>query len=185
MWPPSPPSTFILGTLAPERPVLPRLQGRSLAAKRSALVGAWLLTHGESVELTSIYQCFSEPTRLRIMTLLCHGPLCVCHFQELLGEPQVKISKHLSYLRRHGLVEVQRERNWMIYSLPRRRPRALDVNLASLQACVRADPEFRRDLARLDAMREDIEKNSPICGAKASGKSRARPSLPLPGIVRP
>jgi len=31
--------------------------------------------------------------------LLLHGPLCVCHFQKVLGEPQVKVSKHLAYLK--------------------------------------------------------------------------------------
>jgi len=34
--------------------------------------------------------------------------VCV-HFQTVLGEPQVKISKHLAYLRERGLVECERQ----------------------------------------------------------------------------
>ena len=42
------------------------------------------------MDLVQIYHCFCDRTRLRILNLLCEGPLCVCHFQELLNEPQVK-----------------------------------------------------------------------------------------------
>ena len=48
-----------------------------------------------SIELIQIYQCLCDPTRLRILHLLTQTPLCVCHFQEIFNEPQVKISKHL------------------------------------------------------------------------------------------
>ena len=49
-----------------------------------------------TVKLTDIYECFCDATRLRILRVLAQGPLCVCHFQAVLREPQVKISKHLS-----------------------------------------------------------------------------------------
>ena len=70
------------------------------------------------MELVEIYSCLCDLTRLRILNILGQGPQCVCHFQEILGEPQVKISKHLAYLRERGLVEVERAGNWMIYELP-------------------------------------------------------------------
>ena len=49
------------------------------------------------MDLVQIYQCFCDLTRLRILHLLTKSPLCVCHFQDILREPQVKISKHLAY----------------------------------------------------------------------------------------
>ena len=97
------------------------------------------------MELIEIYQCFCDQTRLRIIHLLGHGPLCVCHFQTLLGESQVKISKHLAYLKAKKLVEVQRHQNWMIYRLPEDPPAELEMNLKCLQDCVRAEPIFKRD----------------------------------------
>ena len=55
--------------------------------------------------LVQIYECLCDRTRLRILHLLGQGPLCVCHFQEVLGEAQVKVSKHLAYLRARALVD--------------------------------------------------------------------------------
>lgn len=110
------------------------------------------------MELVQIYQCFCDLTRLRILHLLTQTPLCVCHFQDILEEPQVKISKHLAYLRDRGLVVAERERNWMIYSLPKKREAELEANLRCLQDCVQSDPVFKRDskaLARVRAQRDE------------------------------
>jgi ArsR family transcriptional regulator len=90
----------------------------------------------------------------------------VCHFQELLNEPQVKVSKHLGYLKSHGLVEATREGNWMVYRLPQKMPPGLKANLACLQDCAREDSVFRLDLARLQASQLEFAKTSPICRPK-------------------
>lgn len=101
------------------------------------------------MELVQIYQCFCDRTRLRILHLLTQTPLCVCHFQEILDEPQVKISKHLAYLRERGMVVAEREQNWMIYSLPKKPATELTANLKCLQDCAQTDPKFGRDLRAL------------------------------------
>ena len=101
------------------------------------------------MDLIQIYQCFCDQTRLRILHLLSQAPLCVCHFQEILNEPQVKISKHLAYLRARGMVKAERRGNWMIYSLPAKRAAELEANLKCLQDCVQSDPTFGRDLKAL------------------------------------
>ncbi len=105
------------------------------------------------MDLVQIYECLCDKTRLRILHLLAQSPLCVCHFQEILDEPQVKISKHLAYLRRRGLVAAERAQNWMIYSLPRKRDAELGKNLKCLQDCVQTDPVFKRDLRELAKLR--------------------------------
>lgn len=115
------------------------------------------------MELVQIYQCLCDPTRLRLLNVLGGGPLCVCHFQEILDEPQVKISKHLAYLRARGLVEVERSGNWMLYSLPARPSRELRANLACLQDCARESALFKRDLARLKKLAPGFAATSP-CG---------------------
>src|SRR5215211_77896 len=106
------------------------------------------------MDLIEIYQCFCDRTRLRILHLLTQSPLCVCHFQTILGEPQVKISKHLGYLRERGLVEVERDQNWMVYSLPTKRTPELQLNLQSLQDCVQSDKTFANDLKKLGAIQK-------------------------------
>ena len=128
----------------------------------------------ETETLIRIYECLCDETRLRILHLLAAGPLCVCHFQEILGEPQVKISKHLAYLRERGLAEVERHQNWMIYSLPRRRTRELEANLRCLQDCARTNPAFKADARKLRAMRKDLAWLSETCCPEPRGGSGAQ-----------
>jgi ArsR family transcriptional regulator, arsenate/arsenite/antimonite-responsive transcriptional repressor len=110
------------------------------------------------MDLIQIYQCFCDRTRLRVLHLLTKSPLCVCHFQDILGEPQVKISKHLAYLRSRGMVATEREQNWIIYSLPLHRSTDLERNLKCLQDCVLTDAVFKRDLHKLMKLRTSCGK---------------------------
>lgn len=119
------------------------------------------------MDLIEIYDCLCDRTRLRLLHLLTEGPLCVCHFQEILREPQVKISKHLGYLRERGLVVAEREGNWMIYALPAKPPRELAANLACLQDCAREDAGFKRDLARRRKLAPQLAETGP-CGCATS-----------------
>ena len=107
-----------------------------------------------ATELIEIYQCLCDRTRLRILHLLAKSPLCVCHFQEILGEPQVKISKHLAYLRKRGMAVATRDQNWMVYSLPKKRTRELELNLKCLQDCAQSDAVFARDSKKLTQLRK-------------------------------
>lgn len=115
------------------------------------------------MNLVRIYQCLCDRTRLRILHLLLSGPLCVCHLQAVLREPQVKISKHLGYLKRHGLVESERCANLVIYRLPAARSPQLAVNLACLQDCVAEEPVFRADAVRLAKLRASFGPDCPAC----------------------
>jgi ArsR family transcriptional regulator len=126
------------------------------------------------MKLVQIYECLCDETRLRILNLLGGGELCVCHIQGVLGEPQVKVSKHLAYLKRRGLVTVRREANWKIYGLPGSPSAELSSNLACLQDCAREDPKFRRDTTRLRKLREGFEASGPErCRAPARSREAA------------
>ena len=116
------------------------------------------------MDLVRIHECLCDRTRLRLVHLLLRGPLCVCHLQEILAEPQAKISRHLAYLRRHRMVETERCGKSVVYRLPVRRPSPLQANLACLQDCAAEEPVFRRDLRRLSAVR---------------GGPHERPAVPL------
>jgi ArsR family transcriptional regulator len=130
------------------------------------------------MSLVQIYQCLCDETRLRILNLLHEGELCVCHIQDILGEPQVKISKHLAYLRARGMVEARKEANWVIYRLPAKSSRELSTNLACLHDCVRETAVFRRDAQKRAKMAGDIAANSPACCAAKPRKS-LKPSTSL------
>ncbi len=111
--------------------------------------------------------------RLRIVHLLLRGPLCVCHLQDILGEPQAKISRHLAYLRRKGMVGCERQGQWMIYRLPDAPPPALAVQLACLQDATAEEAIFRQDRRRLDKLRKRLGPNEPSC-LRQSGQTRRR-----------
>lgn len=125
------------------------------------------------MELVRIYECLCDVTRLRLLNVLARGPLCVCHFQAVLRAPQVKISKHLAYLRERGLVECERRGNWVIYKLPAKPSRELKANLACLQDCAGENPVFRRDRARLKQLAPGLAETGP-CGCETAGTAKSR-----------
>jgi ArsR family transcriptional regulator len=125
------------------------------------------------MELIRIHECLCDRTRLRIMNLLLDGPLCVCHLQEVLREPQVKVSRHLAYLRERGLLAAERCGQWMIYRLPENPPSALTAQLACLQDASAEEPVFRQDKQRLTKLRKNLGPDSPSC-VRQSGPRRSR-----------
>ena len=120
------------------------------------------------MDLIAIYECLCDRTRLRLLHLLLEGPLCVCHFQEVLGADQVKVSKHLAYLRRHRLVLAERAGSRRVYRLPDPRPAALAANLDCLRACAGGDPLLRADTRRLRALRARLEPEAFACAAPST-----------------
>ena len=110
------------------------------------------------MKLIQVYECFCDETRLRILNLLSKTPLCVSHFQQVLQLPQVKISKHLSYMKEREMVEATRFENWMLYSLSKKNCHDLENNLKCLQDCSQEYPIFNEDLKRLESVLEEIGK---------------------------
>jgi ArsR family transcriptional regulator len=118
------------------------------------------------MNMSGIYQCLCDQTRVRIIQLLSHRSLCVCHIQEILGETQVKVSKHLAYLKERGLVEVEREANWRVYRLSSHPSRLLRANLDALRACEADEPTLGRDAARLRKLEEQFDEDGPFCAPR-------------------
>ena len=85
--------------------------------------------------LTTVYAALADPTRLRILSLLGDGEVCVCHLHASLDVPQPTASRHLAYLRKSGLVEARRDGIWMHYRLA---PQPDAVVAAVVQAALHA-----------------------------------------------
>jgi ArsR family transcriptional regulator, arsenate/arsenite/antimonite-responsive transcriptional repressor len=71
----------------------------------------------QTFDVERFFQALGDNTRLRILNLIGDQEICVCYFVEILGGPQPKISRHLAYLRRAGIVAVRREGKWMHYRI--------------------------------------------------------------------
>lgn len=100
------------------------------------------------MDLISIYKCLCDQQRLRILNLLRDGPLCVCHIMEILRADQVKISKQLRYMKQLGMVEAERQAQWMVYRLADPKHPVLAKNLKCLQDCKPEAACFAEDTAR-------------------------------------
>jgi ArsR family transcriptional regulator len=59
----------------------------------------------------------SDRNRLRLINLMGEDEVCVCFFVEILKMPQPRVSRHLAYLRRAGIVAARREGKWMHYRI--------------------------------------------------------------------
>ena len=99
-------------------------------------------------KLAGVFAALSDGTRLRLLNLLNGREVCVCHFAEVLGQSQPKISRHLAYLRRAGLVEARRAGKWMHYRI------AADAGtggvLAETLDALGRDEQMQADVARLE-----------------------------------
>jgi ArsR family transcriptional regulator len=99
--------------------------------------------------LQALFRALADPTRLRLINLMAGGELCVCYFVEVIDAPQPKISRHLAYLRRAGIVATRREGKWMHYRLVEPAdPHAARI-FRELRAWLKEDGEMQRDRARL------------------------------------
>ena len=101
-----------------------------------------------------MFRAFSDPIRLRILILVQPGELCVCDLVEILRVPQPTISRHLSYLRRAGLVTVRQNRSWNYYALTPARSAFHTKLLECLSMCFRDVPELATDATRARAVRK-------------------------------
>lgn len=68
-------------------------------------------------KLDELFRGFADPTRIRLLSVLAAGELCVCDLVDILDLPQPTISRHLAYLREVGLVDVTREARFAHYRL--------------------------------------------------------------------
>ena len=59
--------------------------------------------------LPLFFAALADENRLRLLYLMKEGEICVCYLQGVLQASQPKISRHLAYLKRAGLVEARLE----------------------------------------------------------------------------
>jgi len=96
-----------------------------------------------------LFRALADRTRLRLLSLMTLDEICVCFFVTVIGTNQPKISRHLAYLRRAGIVKARRDGKWMHYSIAEPEdPNAVRI-LNEVLTWLRNDPEMERDRARL------------------------------------
>ena len=110
------------------------------------------------------FSALADKTRLRLLNLMRAGEVCTCFFADTLRTNDPKVSRHLSYLKRAGLVQGRRDGKWTHYSI---------VEPKSSAAREVFDATMRM-LAEDSSMQADRERLKDVCCA---------PSAPI-GIKR-
>jgi len=100
--------------------------------------------------LALLFAALCDRIRLRLLNLMDGREVCVCYFVEILGQSQPKISRHLAYLRRAGVVAARREGKWMHYRIVVPHDSGAAKILRETLALLRNDKAMKADLARLN-----------------------------------
>lgn len=95
------------------------------------------------------FNALADRTRLRILNLIGDDEVCVCFFVEVLQINQPKISRHLAYLKRAGIVESRKEGLWMHYSIAGIDNEDVHKLLTDVRETISKDTEMQADRRRL------------------------------------
>lgn len=104
----------------------------------------------KTYDLALLFAALSDRTRLRLLNLLDGREVCVCYFVEILALSQPKISRHLAYLRRAGVVAARRQGKWMHYRIVVPSHIGTAKILQETLAILREEKTMQADLARLN-----------------------------------
>ena len=96
------------------------------------------------------FRALADRTRLRLLNLIRGDEVCVCFFVEILKTNQPKISRHLAYLRRAGIVGVRRQGQWMHYRVVEPADANAARVLKNVMSWLEMDKEMQRDRERLE-----------------------------------
>ena len=67
--------------------------------------------------LIDLFKVFGDSTRIKILTALSHGELCVCDLSKLVGMTSSAVSHQLKILRSAKLVSCRRDGKTVFYAL--------------------------------------------------------------------
>src|ERR1700741_1699576 len=102
-----------------------------------------------SIDKEVFFSALADRTRLRLLNLMRRDEVCVCFFVEVLKTNQPKISRHLAYMRRAGIVDARRDGSWMHYRIVEPPDADAARVLREALAWLEKDREMQKDRERL------------------------------------
>jgi len=105
--------------------------------------------NAKSFDQELFFRALADRTRLRLLNLMRADEVCVCFFVEILKTNQPKISRHLAYMRRAGIVGARREGAWMHYRIVEPSDTDAAQVLKDVLTWLASDREMQRDRERL------------------------------------
>jgi ArsR family transcriptional regulator, arsenate/arsenite/antimonite-responsive transcriptional repressor len=105
-------------------------------------------------DLALFFAALSDQTRLRLLNLVQNQEICVCYLQDVLNTNQPKISRHLAYLNRAGLVEARRDGKWTHYRLAKLDDERRKL-LSQTLVCLGREKQIAKDSEKLKSVHCD------------------------------
>lgn len=127
----------------------------------------------KSFNIELFFAALADNTRLRLLNLMRDTEICVCFFVEVIGTNQPKVSRHLAYLRKAGIVAARRDGIWAHYRI---------VSPKNEHAA-RVLHDILVWLATDKAMQNDRKQLVKVCCAPPS--SAATQDAPRPASIQP
>lgn len=104
------------------------------------------------IDMERFFRALADRTRLRLLNLMSGGEVCVCFFVEVLAMSQPKISRHLGYLRRAGVVASRRDGKWIHYGIVEPPNTHAAQVFDGIRSWLSEDVEMKRDAKRLETV---------------------------------
>lgn len=103
----------------------------------------------DDFNLELFFAALADRTRLRLLNLIGDDEICVCFFPEVIGTNQPKISRHLAYLKRAGLVSARRDGKWMHYQITEPKNKQATEVFRKIREMLSEDKEMQSDRKKL------------------------------------
>ena len=104
---------------------------------------------GKSFDKELFFRALADRTRLRLLNLMQTNEVCVCFFVEILKTNQPKVSRHLAYMRRAGIVGARRDGPWIHYRIVQPSDSDAARVLKEVLSWLANDHEMQRERDRL------------------------------------
>ena len=103
----------------------------------------------DDFNLELFFAALADRTRLRLLNLIGDDEICVCFFPEVIGTNQPKISRHLAYLKRAGMVSARRDGKWMHYRITEPKNAQLAEVFGKIREMIKEDKQMQTDRKKL------------------------------------
>ena len=110
------------------------------------------MSTSKAFDIELFFAALADRTRLRLINLMGDDEVCVCFFAEVIGTNQPKISRHLAYLKKAGLVSVRRDWKWSHYRVTQPKNESAAKVFREIQDWLKEEPEMQKDRKKLVTM---------------------------------
>jgi len=100
--------------------------------------------------MVDIFKALSEESRLRILSLVMEGEMCVCEIEAALQMTQSNASRHLTVLKKTGILDARKEAQWTYYRISDRFTHEYKELWQFLQAKLKELPSYVEDKAEYE-----------------------------------